>query len=150
MRGSGEDHAVPELTWFANQVVRPQEDFTSCGRKTNDQCLGLSSTSHFHSTFLRCLVNEWRLFGRAGLTVGPEEGRREEALVHQTRERNNANHVVGVKGQTAERLAAQLLCEPQEKESAWSFRAPWLTSRLHIKPLLRTGNINTELTSACD
>lgn len=45
------------------------------------------------------------------LTVGPEEGWREEALVHQSRERNNSNHVVGVKGQTAERLTAQLLRE---------------------------------------
>lgn len=44
-----------------------------------------------------------------GLTVGPEEGWSEEALVHQTRERNDANHVVGVKGQTAERLTVQLL-----------------------------------------
>lgn len=45
----------------------------------------------------------------AGLTVGPEEGWREEALIHQTRERNDTDHVVRVKGQPAERLAAQLL-----------------------------------------
>lgn len=45
----------------------------------------------------------------AGLTVGPEEGRRKEALIHQSRERNHTDHVVGVKGQTAERLTAQLL-----------------------------------------
>lgn len=51
----------------------------------------------------------------AGLTVGPEEGWREEALVHQTRERNDTNHVVGVKGQTAERLTAQLLCGQNKK-----------------------------------
>lgn len=43
------------------------------------------------------------------LTVGSEEGRREEALVHQTGERNDANHVVGVKGQPAEGLTVQLL-----------------------------------------
>lgn len=47
----------------------------------------------------------------AGLTVGSEERWREEAFVHQTRERNNADHVVGVKGQAAERLTVQLLWE---------------------------------------
>lgn len=51
----------------------------------------------------------------AGLTVGSEERRREEAFVHQTRERNNADHVVGVKGQAAERLAAQLLWEKNRR-----------------------------------
>lgn len=53
--------------------------------------------------------------GNTGLTVGPEEGWREEALVHQRWERNNTNHVVRVKGQTAERLTAQLLCEESEE-----------------------------------
>lgn len=43
------------------------------------------------------------------LTVGPEEGWREEALVHQAGERDHADHVVGVKAQAAERLTAQLL-----------------------------------------
>lgn len=43
------------------------------------------------------------------LTVGSEEGRREEAFVRQRRKRNDSDHVVCVKGQTAERLTAQLL-----------------------------------------
>lgn len=45
----------------------------------------------------------------AGLTVGPEEGWREEALVHQTGEGNDPDHVVCVKGQATEWLTAQLL-----------------------------------------
>lgn len=45
----------------------------------------------------------------AGLTVGPEEGWREEAFIHQRRERNKTNHVVCVKGQPTEWLTAQLL-----------------------------------------
>lgn len=43
------------------------------------------------------------------LTVGPQEGRREEALIHQAGEGNDPHHVVRVKGQAAERLTAQLL-----------------------------------------
>lgn len=43
------------------------------------------------------------------LTVGPQEGRRKEALVHQAGEGNDPDHVVGVKGQATERLTAQLL-----------------------------------------
>lgn len=59
--------------------------------------------------------------GSTGLTVGPEEGWREETLVHQSRERNNTNHVVGVKGQTAERLTAQLLCEENNNKSSINY-----------------------------
>lgn len=53
----------------------------------------------------------------ARLTVGPEEGWREEALIHHTRKGNNANHVVGVKAQTAERLTAQLLWDKNDSKS---------------------------------
>lgn len=62
-------------------------------------------------TFKKNGINLFNLGIGAGLTVGPEEGRREEALVHQRRERDDADHVVRVKGQTAERLTAHLLCE---------------------------------------
>lgn len=53
--------------------------------------------------------------GGAGLTVGSEEGRREEAFVRQTGEGKHANHVVGVKAEAAERLAVQLLWQKEQQ-----------------------------------
>lgn len=52
-----------------------------------------------------------------GLTIGPEERWREEAFVHQTREGDNADHVVGVKGQATERLTVQLLWEKNKQNN---------------------------------
>lgn len=59
------------------------------------------------------------VFAVTGLTVGPEEGWREEALVHQTGEGNDPDHVVCVKGQATERLAAQLLWEQHKHENSY-------------------------------
>ena len=54
-----------------------------------------------------CGVYDWRPGGP--LTVGPEEGGREEGVVHQCGERDHAHQVVRLKAQPVERQAAQLL-----------------------------------------
>lgn len=43
------------------------------------------------------------------LTVGAQEGRREEAVIHEGGERNNPDHVVRLKGQAREGLRVHLL-----------------------------------------
>lgn len=67
--------------------------------------------------------------GSAALTVGPQEGRRKEALVHQAGEGNDPHHVVRVKGQATERLTAQLLWRAEGGEKGGNTNIDQLARR---------------------
>lgn len=72
----------------------------------------------------------------AGLTVGSEERRREEAFVHQTRERNDADHVVGVKAQAAEGLAVQPLWEDNRRIKQVARQCEWWNNTVSLEKSL--------------
>lgn len=55
--GSGYDDNTEELTWFADQVVGSQEDFTCCERNTETH--GQFVTIHINDLFISVIRDIW-------------------------------------------------------------------------------------------
>lgn len=111
------------LTWFADEVVWAEKHFATCENKakiiydtllkfftvrdlTRAWFIGLKNSDLWTIMSEDCMLKKGK---ESQLTVSVQEGRREEAVVHEGGKWNYPDHVVHLEGQTNKGLRTQLL-----------------------------------------